>query len=185
MSELSAESNTQLEVITLGHSGLCQTAMPVDDLQSPEIQQLIDQLIRLTQERNGVGIAASQVGQPIQLMIIASRPTPRYPDAPMMQPTALVNPKIVAYSEAMDTDWEGCLSVPGLRGRVPRHRSVTVVYHDRQGIEQTTELTGFIARIFQHEYDHFQGIVFLDRVEAADAVVTEVVYQQMIAIGSE
>jgi peptide deformylase len=171
-----------MEVITLGHPVLHQRALPVQDSQAPEIQRLIDQLIELTQQRQGVGIAASQVGLPLQLMIVASHPTPRYPHASTMRPTALINPQILARSAAIVTDWEGCLSVPGQRGRVPRHESVTVAYTDRQGAAQTVEFRGFIARIFQHEYDHLQGQVFLDRVETPEAVVSEATYQAMLGI---
>lgn len=180
MTESIDAANRPPQIITLGHPVLRQTARPVDNVQSPKIQQLIDHLIRLTQERNGVGIAAPQVGQPIQLMIVASHPTPRYPNAPMMPPVALINPQIISYSDTLETDWEGCLSVPGWRGRVPRHRSVKVAYYDCQGDQQTIALTGFIARIFQHEYDHFQGILFIDRVETPEAIVTEAVYQQIL-----
>jgi peptide deformylase len=171
-----------MEVITLGHPVLRQVAQPVTDCRSPEIQQLIDQLIALTQASQGVGIAASQVGIPLQLMIVASHPTPRYPNAPTMPPLALINPRILSQSQAIVTDWEGCLSVPGQRGLVPRAESVTVAYTDRQGASQTVEFTGFVARIFQHEYDHLQGKVFLDRVETTDAVVTEAAYQAMLAV---
>jgi peptide deformylase len=170
-----------MEVITLGHPVLHQVAQPVANCRSPEIQQLIDQLIALTAQCQGVGIAASQVGVPLQLMIVASHPTPRYPHAPTMTPTALINPQILRQSTTIVTDWEGCLSVPGQRGLIPRAESVTVAYTDRQGQRQTIEFTGFVARIFQHEYDHLQGKLFLDRVATADAVVSEADYQAMIA----
>ncbi|MBE9029677.1 peptide deformylase [filamentous cyanobacterium LEGE 11480] len=170
-----------LEIITLGHPVLRQMAQPVEHIHAPEIQQLIDQLIALADHSNGVGIAASQVGIPLQIMIIASHPTPRYPAAPSMPPTALINPQIVACSDAIDVDWEGCLSVPNCRAQVPRHRDVTVVYRDRTGAERTIEFTGFIARIFQHEYDHFQGIVFPDRIQTPESMVSEAVYQQILA----
>jgi peptide deformylase len=170
-----------LEVITLGHPVLHQPALPVADCRSPAIQALIDQLIALTASCQGVGIAAPQVGQSLQVMIIASHPTPRYPDAPTMEPLALINPQILARSATLVTDWEGCLSVPDQRGLVPRHQAVTVAYTDRVGMAQTAEFTGFIARIFQHEYDHLQGQVFLDRVETTDAVVSEAVYQSILA----
>lgn len=172
---------TDLEIITRENPILRQVAQPVADIQAPAIQQLIDQLIALTIARNGVGIAATQVGVPLQLMIVASHPTPRYPHAPAMAPTALINPQIVEYSAAIEKDWEGCLSVPGWRGQVPRYQSVTVVYTDRYGQSQRLELDGFIARIFQHEYDHFQGVIFLDRVENAAEVVSEATYQEMLA----
>jgi peptide deformylase len=170
-----------MDVITLGHPVLHQVAQPVTDCRSAAMQQLIDQLITLTQQCNGVGIAAPQVGQSLQVIIIASHPTPRYPAAPTMEPLALINPQILARSARLVTDWEGCLSVPDQRGLVPRHAAVTVAYTDRTGQSQTVEFTDFIARIFQHEYDHLQGQVFLDRVAAADAVVSEAVYQSIVA----
>jgi peptide deformylase len=175
-----ANAIADLTIITLGHPVLHQMAQPVTDCRSPEIQQLIDRLIDLTEARNGVGIAAPQVGYPLQLMIVASHPTPRYPDAPTMTPLALINPQIIAQSATIVTDWEGCLSVPDQRAMVPRADAVTVTYHDRHGELQTTEFTGFIARICQHEYDHLLGQVFLDRLETGTAVVSEAEYQRLI-----
>jgi peptide deformylase len=169
-----------MEVVTLGHPVLRQVAPPVTDCRSAQIQQLIDQLIALTAACQGVGIAAPQVGVSLQLMIVASHPTPRYPNAPTMPPLALINPRVLSQSKVIVTDWEGCLSVPGQRGQVPRAESVMVAYTDRQGAPQTVEFVGFVARIFQHEYDHLQGKVFLDRVETPDAVVSEAAYQAIV-----
>jgi peptide deformylase len=151
-------------------------------IQSPAIQQLIDGLIATVKSCNGVGIAAPQVGHSLQLMIIASHPSDRYPHAPVMDPTAMINPMIVAYSQTTEKDWEGCLSVPDQRGQVTRYSVITVGYTDRWGQNQEVELTGFVARIFQHEYDHLQGLVFLDRIEQADALISEVAYQELIKI---
>ncbi len=169
-----------LEVIQLGHPVLRSVATPIVDVHAPDVQQLIDDLIATVQQSNGVGIAAPQVGQSLQLMIVASHPSPRYPHAPQMAPIAMLNPRIIDYSRTTVKDWEGCLSVPGRRGLVPRYQSVTVQYVDRTGQPQQTELTDFVARIFQHEYDHFQGLVFLDRVETIAEVISEDAYQAMI-----
>jgi peptide deformylase len=181
MNDSGVNDSGNLTIVTLGHPVLHQVAQPVADWRSPLIQQLIDQLIALTVERNGVGIAAPQVGYGLQLMIIASHPTPRYPDAPTMAPLALLNPQIIQHSPTIVTDWEGCLSVPDQRAQVPRYESVTVAYRDRAGDTQTAEFTGFIARIFQHEFDHLRGQVFLDRLDPETAIVSEAEYQRLIA----
>jgi peptide deformylase len=165
---------------TYDQPALRTPAQSIAHLHTRELQQLIDDLIATTQERNGVGIAAPQVGESLQLMIVASHPTPRYPHAPTMAPTAMINPQILQCSGAIEKDWEGCLSVPGQRGLVPRHQSITVAYTDRHGHPQEQEFSGFIARIFQHEYDHFHGIVFLDRVESPEEVISEEAYQEML-----
>ncbi|MCX7596089.1 MAG: peptide deformylase, partial [Fischerella sp.] len=128
----------------------------------------------------GVGIAAPQVAQSYRVMIVASRPNPRYPDAPEMEPTAMINPKIITHSTAVVKGWEGCLSIPGIRGLVPRYEAVEVEYTDRNGKLQKQLLNGFIARIFQHEHDHLDGIVFLDRLESNRDIVTEQEYQKLI-----
>ena len=127
-----------------------------------EIQTLIDDLIATVMSANGVGIAAPQVAQQYRLLVVASRPNPRYPNAPEMEPTAMINPTIVTHSAEVAKDWEGCLSIPGIRGFVPRYQNIEVEYFDRNGKLQKQDLSGFVARIFQHEYDHFDGIVYLD-----------------------
>jgi peptide deformylase len=172
-----------LEIRQVGDPILQATAPPIDSIaaiQSAAIQHLIDNLIATVKSCNGVGIAAPQVGHSLQLMIIASHPSDRYPHAPVMDPTAMINPTIVAHSQTTEKNWEGCLSVPDQRGQVTRYSAITVSYTDRWGQDQEVELTGFVARIFQHEYDHLQGLVFLDRVELADHLMSEAAYQEMI-----
>jgi peptide deformylase len=97
-----------------------------------------------------------------------------------MQPTAMINPRIIAHSSEMVKGWEGCLSVPGIRGLVPRYQTIEVEYRDRYGNLQKQELTDFIARIFQHEYDHLEGLVFLDRVENNHDLISEEEYQKSV-----
>jgi peptide deformylase len=174
---------TKREILQLGNPTLRQLARPVEDLQDPSLQRLIDELIETLTASGGVGIAAPQVGLLLRLMIVASHPTPRYPDAPEMPPLPLLNPQIVSYSSEIEKGWEGCLSVPGIRGLVPRSLSVTVDYLDRQGTPQQQTFHGFIARIFQHEYDHLEGMVFVDRVESTHELMTEQEYQRQV-IGS-
>jgi peptide deformylase len=167
-------------IITLGNPLLRRRAAPVQDLDTDELQQLIDVLIELTVRANGVGIAAPQVGCQQRLLIIASRPNLRYPYAPTMEPTALINPRMVAHSENQTKDWEGCLSVPNVRGKVPRYQAVEVEYIDRWGRQQRQVYEDFVARIFQHEYDHLEGHVFLDRLESETDLMSEADFNRLI-----
>ncbi len=169
-----------LPIVQLGNHILRQKAARVENIQNEKIQKIIDDLIATVVKANGVGIAAPQVAQSYRVMIVASRPNPRYPDAPEMEPTAMINPKIITHSTAVVKGWEGCLSIPGIRGLVPRYEAVEVEYTDRNGKLQKQLLNGFIARIFQHEYDHLDGIVFLDRLESNRDIVTEQEYQKLI-----
>ncbi|NWF58916.1 MAG: peptide deformylase [Fischerella sp.] len=169
-----------LPIVQLGNHILRQKAARVENIQDEKIQKIIDDLIATVVKANGVGIAAPQVAQSYRVMIVASRPNPRYPDAPEMEPTAMINPKIITHSTAVVKGWEGCLSIPGIRGLVPRYKAVEVEYTDRNGKLQKQLLNGFIARIFQHEYDHLDGIVFLDRLESNRDIVTEQEYQKLI-----
>jgi peptide deformylase len=169
-----------LQVIQLGNPILRQKSLWVENIHDPNIQSLIDDLMATVAQANGVGIAAPQVEESYRLFIVASRPNSRYPNAPEMQPTVMINPSIIAYSSEIVKGWEGCLSVPGIRGLVPRYERIEVEFADRNGYIKKQEFTGFIARIFQHEYDHLQGMVFLDRVESVDDLMTEAEYQQRI-----
>lgn len=169
-----------LLIAQLGNPILRQQAQLVDNIRDEGIQQLIDQLITTATASNGVGIAAPQVSESYRLFIVASRPNARYPNAPEMAPTAMINPKILAHSAEKVKGWEGCLSIPGIRGLVPRYQAIEIEYISREGQLHRQELTDFVARIFQHEYDHLDGIVFLDRVESTQDLITEQEYQQRI-----
>ncbi|OKH25807.1 peptide deformylase [Chroogloeocystis siderophila] len=168
------------EVVQLGHPLLRTKAQDVENIEEQRIQTLVDDLIATVGQAQGVGIAAPQVAESFRLFIVASRPNPRYPYAPTMEPTAMINPKILAHSTEVVKGWEGCLSIPGIRGSVPRYQSIEVEYSDRNGKKQKQELTDFVARIFQHELDHLDGIVFLDRMESTLDLVTEQEYQKRI-----
>ena len=167
-------------IITLGHPLLRQTAQLVADFGGHQ-QLLIDDLLATVEQAGGVGIAAPQVAIVDQLMIVASRPHPRYPTAPMMTPVAMFNPRLVSHAPEVDYGWEGCLSVPGARGWVPRYRTIIGEFVDRQGQRQTWPMTDFIARIFQHELDHLQGILFIDRIERHQDLISEQDYQARVA----
>ena len=172
-----------MEIIQLGNPILRSQAEFVENINDPRIQQLVDHLLTTVKQANGVGIAAPQVGISDRVFIVASRPNPRYPHAPEMEPTPMINPKILARSNESIKGWEGCLSIPGIRGSVPRDRAIEVEYSDRHGKLHQQELTDFVARIFQHELDHLDGIVFLDRLETNHDIITEQEYQKLAATG--
>ncbi len=168
-----------LKIAEIGDPILRQRSPEIAQSQDPGLDQLIADLITTAQATNGVGIAAPQVDSSLRLFIIASRPNLRYPHAPTMEPTAMINPEIIAGSGEIELGWEGCLSVPGWRGLVPRDRMIEVKYLTRDGELVQQELTGFVARIFQHELDHLDGILFPDRVLTATNLITEVEYQKI------
>lgn len=173
--------STLRQIAQLGQPILRQRAQEVSTIHDPAFQTLIDDMIATCIDVDGVGLAAPQVYESLRLMIIASRPSKRYPKAPTMEPLAVINPTITTQSEEMEKDWEGCLSIPGIRGQVPRSTSVTVSYQTRDGEAKTETFTDFLARIFLHEYDHLEGITFLERVESTRDLITEKEYQKIIA----
>lgn len=169
------------QIAQLGQPVLREPVRAIANPADPAVQTLIDEMLATVADADGVGIAAPQVYEPLSLFIVASRPNPRYPHAPAMTPTAMINPEIVWASADTDTAWEGCLSVPGLRGLVPRHRRIGVRYLTRTGELREEEYDGFIARIFQHEFDHINGLVFLDRVKDSRQLVTEKEYLRIVS----
>lgn len=165
----------QLPVLALGDPRLRQAAQPVANFDD-RLQQLINNLLWTAKKANGVGIAAPQVGEPLQLFIVASYPNLRYPHAPRMAPTPMINPRIVAHADERVMCWEGCLSVPDQRGQVDRWREIEVEYCDRHGRLKRQVMKDFVARIFQHELDHLQGTVFVDHVVDPATLLTDAEY---------
>jgi peptide deformylase len=168
------------QIAQLGQPVLREQGQLITNPRDPALQVLIDDMLVTVADANGVGIAAPQVYEPLALFIVASRPNPRYPNAPEAEPTAMLNPEILWASNEKETGWEGCLSIPGIRGLVPRNRRIGVRYLTRAGELREEELEGFVARIFQHEFDHINGIVFLDRVESRN-LVTEKEYLRLVS----
>ena len=125
---------------------------------------VIDDMIETMKEYEGVGLAADQVHESKQIAVLEVADNPRYPQKPRVPLTVLVNPKITPLSEDMEEDWEGCLSVPDLRGLVPRYKSIHVQAWDRDGNELDFVADDFHARVIQHEFDHLNGKVYLDRM---------------------
>jgi peptide deformylase len=165
-----------LQISEIGSPILVQRSIDIPQLPDVCIDELIGDLIATADRANGVGIAAPQVGSSLRLFIVASRPSPRYPHAPTMVPTAMINPEIIARSGELVAGWEGCLSVPDRRGIVLRDRAIEVKYVTPQGEIVQQELTDFVARIFQHELDHLDGILFPDRVTSPPDLISEAEY---------
>ena len=155
-----------LKVSRLGHPVLRKVTanVPAEALQSASMQKLIDDMIETMKEYDGVGLAADQVHESLQLAVLEVAENPRYPDKPKVPLTVLVNPRITPLSEEMEDDWEGCLSIPDLRGVVPRYKSVRVQAYDRYGQPLDFVALDFHARVIQHEFDHLNGKVYLDRM---------------------
>lgn len=151
------------KIIQLGHPVLRKKAKKVVNIQSDFIRSLIDDLFVTMNESDGVGIAAPQIAESYHLFIVAPQSNLRYPDAPEIEPIIAINPEITWFSDEKEEDWEGCLSVPEIRGLVSRAKRIKIIYTTQMGIECKGIFSDFTARVFQHEYDHLQGIVFVDR----------------------
>lgn len=171
----------KLTIYTFNDTVLQEKASKVTDLNDTELNSLIEDMIYTVSEKNGVGLAAPQVGSSIRLIVVASKPNKRYPNAPEIAPEAMINPEIIASSTEQEFDWEGCLSVPNTRGKVPRAKKLKLRYTTPSGQTITKTFEGFIARIIQHEIDHLDGISFVERMEDKDDLVTEKEYLTLSA----
>jgi peptide deformylase len=156
------------EIVEVGDPVLRERAREVtaEELGSPEIQRLIDEMIETKRAAHGAGLAAPQVGEPVRIAIAEVEPdNPRYPYKPPIPLTVFVNPVIEPLDDELAIINEGCLSVPNLRGEVPRHLSIAVRYLDRNGVEHEEVKRGLTAGTFQHEVDHLDGVLFVDRAD--------------------
>jgi peptide deformylase len=170
-----------LRITQLGEPVLRRISKSVRLPLSRAHHRLIDDMILTMKKAKGVGIAAPQVGVGLRLFIVAPEPSVRYPKAPKMAPVAMINPVLVSHSKKLVTDWEGCLSIPGLRARVPRWQSIEIEFTDRGGRRLRGKLGGFVARIFQHEFDHINGMVYVDRVKDTRTFMTESEFRKLQA----
>lgn len=169
-----------LPITQLGRPVLRKPSKLVNLPLSKARDRFIDDMIATMKKAQGVGIAAPQVDVGLRMFIVAPQPSSRYPKAPTMAPVAMINPILVKHSKKIVTDWEGCLSIPGLRALVPRFYSVEIEFTARDGRRLRAELTGFVARIFQHEFDHINGQVYLDRVKDTRTFMTEGEYRKLL-----
>jgi peptide deformylase len=169
-----------VQIAQLGNSVLRLQAEKVKNANSDKISRIIDTMLDILSESNGVGLAAPQIFESLCIVIIASRPSKRYPFAPEMKPVVMINPAFEAVSKVIRKDWEGCLSIPGIRALVPRNENIKISFSDQQGKPQVLLADGFIARVFQHEYDHLNGLVYLDRVEDNKEIISELEFQKLM-----
>lgn len=167
------------EILTVGHPLLRERSREItpDELASPEVQALIDDLIDTMRDADGAGIAAPQVGELVRVATIEVNDNPRYPYKPRIPLTIVVNPVIEPIVDDGGVDelveiYEGCLSVPGMRGVVARHVNVRVRYLDRNGVAHDEVRRGLTAATFQHECDHLDGVLFLDRLTDSRTLAT-------------
>jgi peptide deformylase len=169
------------EIAQLGAEVLRLRAESVAEVNSADNREVIAAMKATLANTLGVGLAAPQIGVSRRIVIIASRPTPRYPKAPLMEPTVMINPSFAPLSGATEKDWEGCLSIPGIRALVPRFKDIRIDYTDERGNSIEVRLQDFIARVFQHEFDHLNGLVFLDRVESNRDIFSESEYLKLLS----
>lgn len=155
-----------LKVARLGHPVLRAPAaeVPPAEIPSARIQGLIGDMIETMKEYDGVGLAAVQVHEPLQIAVLEVSENPRYPGKGRVPLTVLVNPVVTPVGDETEEDWEGCLSIPELRGKVPRYKRVRVQALDAEGRALDFTASGFHARVIQHEHDHLKGKVYLDRM---------------------
>ena len=152
------------EVLKMGDPRLLAPSRPVEDFSSSELTQLIVDMHDTMRALNGAGLAAPQIGVGLQVVIFEVVANPRYPEAENVPFTVLINPVLTPLSEAIEEGWEGCLSVPGMRGLVPRHAALRYQGFDAAGQLIDRSVSGFHARVVQHEVDHLRGILYPMRI---------------------
>ena len=148
------------EVLKMGDLRLLEKSQPVKAFGTPQLGELIADMRDTMAHLNGAGLAAPQIGVPLRVVIFGVTRNPRYPDAEEVPDTVLVNPVVTPLGEEMEEDWEGCLSVPGLRGVVPRFKRLRYQGFDESGLPIDRSVEGFHARVVQHECDHLDGILY-------------------------
>jgi peptide deformylase len=153
------------EILKMGDARLLRTAKPVTEFGTPAMQTLIADMFETMEAANGAGLAAPQIGVDLQLVIFGYQRNERYPEAPPVPLTVLINPQITPLSDELVEGWEGCLSVPGLRGVVERFASVRYSGVDAEGRPIMREVDGFHARVVQHECDHLVGTLYPMRMK--------------------
>jgi len=152
------------KVLRMGDPRLLQVAEPVTEFNTAELDGLIQDMFDTMAAFEGAGLAAPQIGVSKRLFIFGVEANPRYPEVEPVPTTILINPRLEALAKDMDEDWEGCLSVPGMRGLVPRFTRLRYSGCDQHGKQFTREVEGFHARVVQHEYDHLDGILYPRRI---------------------
>ena len=152
------------EVLKMGDPRLLEKSRPVEAFGTPRLRELVADMRDTMAHLNGAGLAAPQIGVPLRVVIFGVTRNPRYPDAEEVPDTVLINPVITPIGEEIEEDWEGCLSVPGMRGVVPRFKRLRYQGFDESGLAIDRTVEGFHARVVQHEYDHLDGILYPMRI---------------------
>jgi len=152
------------EVLRMGDPRLLQRSRPVEQFDTPELHALLQDMHDTMDALNGAGLAAPQIGEQLRVVIFGVARNPRYPEAEPVPYTVLINPILTPLSEDSEDGWEGCLSVPGMRGVVPRYTQLRYQGYDQFGVPIARNVSGFHARVVQHEYDHLDGILYPMRI---------------------
>ena len=171
---------TVRKVLTVGHPILRERAVDVDpaEIRGVEVQRLVDDLIDTMHDANGAGIAANQIGELVRIATIEVNQNPRYPYKPAIPLTVVINPVVEFLDDELVEINEGCLSVPNMRGNVFRHVNIRVSYLDRHAVPHSEVKRGLTAGTFQHELDHLDGLLFLDRVTDTRTLTTWEQFEQ-------
>ncbi|TFW32997.1 peptide deformylase [Massilia horti] len=156
---------TVREILKMGDPRLLRVAEPVQEFNTPALDALIADMFETMHAVNGAGLAAPQIGENLQLVIFGFQHNTRYPEAPEVPETVLINPTLRPLSDEMEEGWEGCLSVPGLRGSVPRYSRLLYEGFDQLGNPIIRQVEGFHARVVQHEVDHLLGVLYPARIK--------------------
>lgn len=173
--------NDMSYMVELGNPVLRQIADPVDDTFSKETRAIIERMMQTLDEQRGIGIAAPQIGVSKQIFIVAPNQELQPPYDIVDTGLVVINPKITQNNVAVTHEWEGCLSIPGIRGLVPRSCDITIEYTNVHGEFRSERYTDFTARIFLHEFDHLIGTVFIDRIEnLKEHLITDATYMKMM-----
>jgi peptide deformylase len=151
-------------ILKMGDPRLLEPSLPVTEFGTASLKILVDDMFDTMRAYNGAGLAAPQIAEPLQVVIFGFEKNQRYPDAPPVPETVLINPEIIALDEETENGWEGCLSVPGLRGEVPRFRTIRYTGYTMDGDRIDRVAEGFHARVVQHECDHLQGILYPTKI---------------------
>ena len=152
-------------ILRMGDERLLRVAEPVTEFNTPALRTLVADMFETMESVGGVGLAAPQIGVNLRLVIFGFETAERYPDAPGIPPTVLINPTLTPQGEETEEGWEGCLSVPGLRGAVPRYTHLRYTGFDVEGNFIDRTVNGFHARVVQHECDHLDGILYPQRIK--------------------
>ena len=158
------------DVVTIGDPRLKAENAAIDDVQ--EVADLLIRMVDRLRELNGAGLAAPQIGASVKVIVVEVRKTDVFPDRPTSPLLQMINPVIIEQSGTIETGWEGCFSVPGFMGLVPRAETVTVKYTSADGTDVTEQYSGYVARVIQHEIDHLGGVEFVDRMTSMESLTT-------------